>query len=77
MVYLILMQIINWFVFYFEYAYLIRLSDVTKPTKWPLLLQYIFKYSNAHDFPIFQTILIKLVLKCMVYRALSYKHIYH
>ena len=25
------MQIIHWFVFYFDYAYLIRLSDVTKP----------------------------------------------
>ena len=30
------MQIIHWFVFYFDYAYLIRLSDVTKPTIWPL-----------------------------------------
>ena len=34
----------NWFVFYLDYAYLIRLSDVTKPTKWPLPLQSICKY---------------------------------
>ena len=32
------MQIFHWFVFYFDYAYLIRLSDVTKPTIWPLPL---------------------------------------
>ena len=28
---------------------------------------------NAHNFPIFQPILIKLVSKSMVYRALSYE----
>ena len=46
----------NWFVFYFDYAYLIRLSDVTKPTKWQLPLQY-GKYinSNTHNFPIFSS----------------------
>ena len=27
-----LRQIIHWFVFYFHYAYLIRLCDITKPT---------------------------------------------
>ena len=74
MVYLRLMQIINRIVIYFNYAYLIRLIDVTKPTKWPLPLQSICKHSNANNFPIFQPILIKLVSKCMVYRALSYKH---
>ena len=47
------MQIIHWFVFYFDYAYLIRLSDATKPTIWPLPLQSICKYSNAHNFHIF------------------------
>ena len=40
----------HWFVFYFDYAYFVRLSDVTKPTIWPLLLQSICKYSNAHNF---------------------------
>ena len=54
------MQIINWFVFYFDYAYLIRLSDVTKPTKWPLPSQSICKYSNVHNFPVFQHIYLKL-----------------
>ena len=33
------MLIIHWFAFYFDYAYLIRLCDVTKPTIWPLPLQ--------------------------------------
>ena len=46
------MQIIHRFVFYFDHAYLIRLSDVTKPTIWPLPLQSICKYSNAHNFHI-------------------------
>ena len=46
--------IIHWFVFYFDNAYLIRLSDVTKPPIWPLPLQSICKYSNAHNFHIFQ-----------------------
>ena len=46
----------HWFVFYFDNAYLIRLSDVTKPTIWPLSLQSICKYSNAHNFHIFQPI---------------------
>ena len=67
------MQIISWFAFYFNYAYLIRLCDVTKPTLWPLPLQSIFKYSNANNFPIFQPILIKLVSKCTVCIALTYK----
>ena len=31
-----------------DYAYLIRLSDVTKPTKWPLPLQSICKYSKNY-----------------------------
>ena len=50
------MQIIHSFVFYFDYAYLIRLSDVTKPTICPQSLQSICKYSNAHNFHIFQPI---------------------
>ena len=33
----------------------------------------ILNSSNAHNLPIFQPILIILVLKCMVHRALSYK----
>ena len=53
MFHLRLMQIIHCFVFHFDYAYLIRLSDVTKPTIWPLPLQSICKYSNAHNFHIF------------------------
>ena len=32
---------------------------------------------NVHNFPIFQPILIILVSKFMVYRALSVKHTYH
>ena len=48
--------IIHWFVFYFDYAYLIRLSDVTKPTTWQLPLQSICKYSNTNHFHIFQPI---------------------
>ena len=48
------MQIIHWFVFYFHYAYSIRLSDVTKTTIWPPPLQSICKYSNAYIFHIFQ-----------------------
>ena len=44
-----LMQKIHWFVFYFDYAYLIRLSDVTKPTKWLLPLQ-IFKRPQLPHF---------------------------
>ena len=67
------MQIIHWFVFYFDYAYLIRLSDVTNPTIWPLLLQSICKYSNAHNFQIFQPIKMKLVSKFIVYEDLKYK----
>ena len=51
----------------FDYAYLIRLCDVTKPTIWPLPLQSIFNYSNAHNFYVFQPILMKLVSKFMVY----------
>ena len=43
-------------VFYFDYAYLIRLCDVTKPTIWQLPLQSICKYSNVHNFHIFQPI---------------------
>ena len=35
------MQIINWFAFNFDYAYLIRLRDVTKTTILPLILQSI------------------------------------
>ena len=46
------MQIIHWFVFYFDYTYLIRLSDVTKPTIWPLPLQSICKYSKTDNFHI-------------------------
>ena len=49
------MQIIHRFDFYFDYAYIIRLSDITKPTIWPLPLQSICKYSNAHNFHIFST----------------------
>ena len=48
------MQIIHSFVFYFDYVYLIRLYDVTKPTVWPPPLQPICKYSIAHNFHIFQ-----------------------
>ena len=44
------MQIIHWFVFYFDYAYLIRLSDVTKPTIWPPPLQSIFKRPQLPHF---------------------------
>ena len=68
-----LMQIIHWFVFYFDYTYLIRLCEIAKPIKGPLTLQSICKYSNDHNFPIVQPILMKLVSKPMVYRALSYK----
>ena len=46
------MQIIHWFVSYIDYAYLIRLSDVINPSIWPLPLQSIYKYSNAHNFNI-------------------------
>ena len=48
------MQTIRWFVFYFDYAYLIRLSDITKPTIWQRLFLPIRKYSNSHNFYIFQ-----------------------
>ena len=61
---------------YIDYAYLIRLCDVTKPTKWPLPLESICKYSNAHKFHIFQLIKMKLVSKSMFQRALSYKTYY-
>ena len=46
------MQIIHWFVFYFDYAYLIKLSDVTKPTIWPLPLVHlqIFKRPQLPHF---------------------------
>ena len=57
---------INWFVFYFDYAYLIRLCDIIKPTLWPLPLQSIFTNLNAHNFPIFQWILMKLASKSMI-----------
>ena len=67
------MLIIHWFVFYFDDAFLIRLRDVTKPTKWPLPFESLCKYSNAHNFNIFQPIEMKLVSKSMVRRALSYK----
>ena len=40
--------------FIFDYAYLIRLCDVTKPTIWPLPLQSTCKYSNAYNFLVFQ-----------------------
>ena len=50
-----LMQIIHLFVFYFDYAHLIRLCDVIKPTIWPLPWQSICKYSNAHNFSHFST----------------------
>ena len=46
---------INENMFYFDYAYLIRPCDITKPTIWPLPLQAICKYSNAHKFHIFST----------------------
>ena len=68
-----LMQIIYWFVFYFDYAYLIRLCDVIKPTIWPPPLQFICKYWNAHNFHIFQPILMIRVSKSMVYSAPSFK----
>ena len=35
------MQIIHWLVFTCTYAYLMRLSGVTKPSIWPLPLQSI------------------------------------
>ena len=44
------MQITHWFVFYFDYAYLIRLCNVTKPSIWPLLLQSICKDTNARNY---------------------------
>ena len=44
---------IHWFVFYFDYAYLIRLCYVTKPIIGQLPLQSICKYSNTHSFYIF------------------------
>ena len=69
-----LMQIVNWFVFSFANAYLISLCDVTKRPIWPLPLQSICQYSNTHNFPIFQPILIILVSKCIIQRTLSYKH---
>ena len=47
--------VIHWFVFYFDYAYLISLCDVTKPTIWPLPLQSICKYSNTYNFLSFLT----------------------
>ena len=47
----------------FDYAYLIRLCDVTKPTKWPLLLESICKYSNAHNFHIFSSDLYETGIK--------------
>ena len=43
------MQIIHWFVFYNDYAYLIRLSDVTKPTIWPLPLQSMCKFLTTYN----------------------------
>ena len=49
------MHVIHWFVFDFDYAYLIRLCDVTKPTIWPLPFQSICKYSNAYNVLVFST----------------------
>ena len=48
----IIMQIIHLFVIYFDYAYLIRLCDVNKPTIWPLPLVYlqIFKHPQLPHF---------------------------
>ena len=37
----------------------------------------ILNFLNAHSLPIFQPILMILVSKNMVYRALSDKHTYH
>ena len=54
------MQPIHSFVFHFNYAYLIRLSDVTKPTIWPQSLQSICKYFNAHNFHILDETGIKI-----------------
>ena len=45
-----LLRIIHWLVFYFDYACLIRLCDVTQPTIWPLPLEFISRYSNSHNF---------------------------
>ena len=50
------LQVIHWFVFYFDNAYLIRLCDVIKPTILQLPLQSIYKYSNAHNFYVIQQI---------------------
>ena len=70
------MQIIHWLVFYFDYAYLIRLCDVTKPTIWPLPLHLqIFKRPQL---PLFPTDLDETGIKIHgLLRSSRMKHINH
>ena len=49
------MQIINWFVFYFGYAYLIRLCDVTKPTKMAASIKVHLQIFKRPQLPNFST----------------------
>ena len=57
------MQKIHWFVFYFDYAYLIGLCDVTKPTIWPLPITVHLQKFKRPQLPHFSTDLDKTGIK--------------
>ena len=58
-----LMQIIHWFVLYFDYAYLISLCDVTKPTNMAASITVHLQTFKRPQLPDFSTDLDETCIK--------------